>query len=478
MEDEKIDKKEVFSERELKKSEENSLRDAASVSATAGFGDSYINAYAIALKAAPATIGLLTSLPNLIAPISQLFTSKAMETNSRKKIFAYSILYQSLLWIPIIGVSFFFLKGFGFSPIILVFFYTIYIAFGNFAAPAWSSWIGDIIEKEKTGKFFGQRNSVGSITTLIALLMGGFILDFFRWKSNQENYWLFIGFGIIFFLAMSFRLLSRHFVLKQHEPEFKFKKESYFSFIDFIKAAPDRNYGRFAIYIALIVLATNIAGPYYGIYMLRELKFSYIQFMLMMVSSVSATLLFTRLWGNFSDLYGKVNTLRISSLFIPLLCFLWPISILISSPWKFYFLLTTSFIGGAAWAGFNLAAGTFVYDAARPEKRSLCVAYSNVINGFGVFVGSTIGSLLIQYLRISFMNVIMLVSLISGIARYVVSYLMIPTIKEVKIIEGKPDWKEIPLAGQLFNFPILIHNTLISEGKRISGILTKKRKRR
>lgn len=452
----------------------NSLKDAAAVNATAGFGDYYINAFAIAIKASANQIGLLASLPNLLAPISQLYTSRLMERMSRKKIFSIAIFLQGLMWIPIILTGLLYFKGMQHAPLFLVIFYTIYIIFGNFAMPAWSSWIGDLIEKKDISNFFSLRSRIGSVTALVALIIGGFALDFFKNKTEYHGeFLLFAGFAILFFLAMIFRLLSRHYVLKQYEPKFRFKKKYYFSFRQFVKEAPKRNYGNFALYSALIVMATNVAGPYYSLYMLRNLQFSYIQFMLTMVASTVGTFFFMPLWSKFSDQYGNVNTLRISGFLIPLMCFFWPISVFLLMPLKFYFLLGTSFFGGFAWAGFNLASASFVYDAATPERRSLCVAYSNVLNGLGVVLGTTIGGLLISALKISFIDVIMFVSLVSGIARYGVSFLMVSRITEVREIEKEPTLRVVPLFSQLINIPLYAQNLIIVMGG-IPRIIIKK----
>lgn len=446
-------------EQKKKKARENSLKDAVCVNGTVGFGDSYISAYGIALGASPIEVGLLTSLPNLVGPLSQTLTSKAMLKTSRKRVFSTSILLQSLTWVPIALLPIFFFRDIKYAPFLLVIFYTIYAAFGNFAAPAWSSWIGDLVPKKEIGRFFGKRNSLGSVSALITMVLAGLILNFFRKSAVfKENQTVFLGFGIIFFLAMICRLLSRHFVLKQHEPEFRFQKAHYFSFLRFVKSAPKRNFGRFAISIALVLLATNIVAPFYAIYMLKDLEFSYLQFMLINVFATIATFLFMPLWGKFTDDYGNVNTLRITSFMTPVVCFLWPLSLFLSPPFHFYFLLLTNFFAGFAWAGFNLAAGSFVYDATTPEKRSLCVAYSSILNGIGIVIGASLGGFLVSHIKVSFMNVIMLVSLMSGIVRYIVSSLIIPKVKEVRIVEAKPAWEAIPLFSQILALPVYIQN--------------------
>jgi MFS family permease len=447
----------------LERSRKYSLKDSAAVNINVGLGENYISAYAVALNASPTEIGLLTSIPNLIAPLAQLATSRSMQKNSRKQVYSRAILIQSLLWLPIIFISFLFLHDLKQAPMLLVIFYTVYALFGNFAAPAWVSWMGDLIDPKEAGKFLGLRNKIGGITALISMIIGGVALDLFKAQADLTSkvYISFIGFGIIFFLAMLFRLLSRHFVLKQHEPNFKFERDSYFSFLQFIKKIPKSNFGKFSLYVALIVLATNIAAPYFTLYMLKDLNYSYVQFMIISVASAVATFVFISKWGKFADKHGNIQMLKITSLLIPIICFLWPVgAYFVPEPFKFPFIIAINFFSGYAWAGFNMAAGNFVFEAATPQRRGLCSAYSSVMNGVAVFLGATIGSVLISKVNISFMSIILFVSLISGVARYLVFFIMRKSIKEIREVK-KAHWKVIPMASDLYNLQQYITNGIL-----------------
>jgi MFS family permease len=452
--------------KQIEDSKKNSLKDAAFVNGTVGFGDNYISSYQadkLALNASASEVGLLTSIPNLIAPLAQLVTSKLMEKHSRKKIFSIATLIQSLAWLPIISISFFFLKGIEYAPLLLITFYTVYALFGNLASPAWVSWIGDVVENKGSGEFFGKRNKIGGIAALISLILAGLILDVFKSRTEitRQTYFIFIGFAIIFSLAMIFRLISRHFVLKQYEPHFRFERENYFSFFQFVKKIPERTFGRFSLYIALVVLATNIAGPYYGLYMLNNLKLSYTQIMILSVYSSLATFIFISKWGKFSDKHGNIHTIRISAMMIPLICFIWPAAVyLVPKNYQFYSLIIANFISGYAWAGFNLAAGNFVFESSTPQRRGLCSAYSSVLNGVGVILGTTIGSILIAHVKLPFIDVIMFVSLVSGIARYLVSIIMLKSIKEVREVE-KPHLKMVPMASDIYNLQTFVRKGLL-----------------
>src|SRR3989338_11584143 len=80
-----------------------SLKEASSYSLMDGFGLRYITPYALALQLSRLQIGLLSSLPALLANFSQIFTPKLMEKHSRKKIVFLGMFLQSLMWLVLIG---------------------------------------------------------------------------------------------------------------------------------------------------------------------------------------------------------------------------------------------------------------------------------------------------------------------------------------------------------------------------------------
>ena len=173
-------------------------------------------------------------------------------------------------------------------------------------------------------------------------------------------------------------------------------------------------------------MATSISGPFFAPYMLKDLQFSYITFtMINLVISAVATLLFMPLWGAFIDKYGCVKTLQITAYLVPIIPLLWLVSPSIS------LLVSIQILSGIAWAGFNLAAGNFTYDAVTRPRMGLCVAYTATINSVGIFLGAVIGGLLASFTTIS-MNIYFFVFVVSGLARLAVTVLFLPKIKEIR----------------------------------------------
>ncbi|MCL4358320.1 MAG: MFS transporter [Patescibacteria group bacterium] len=434
-----------------KKSLFYSLKEAITTNFSLGLADNYFGAYAIALRADVTVIGLLTSLPNLIGPLAQIWTSNLMKFFSRKKIFITAVLIQILFWLPIIFVSYLYLHDDQSIYLLLIAFFLAYAFLGNLAQPAWVSWMGDLVEPKQLGRFFGFRNSLASLAALVGIVLGGFVLDLFKFNLGRQE--IFIGFGLIFFVGMLVRFISLYFISRQFEPKFIFERSDYFSFWSFLKKSSSNNFGRFSIYVALILLTANVAGPYYVIYILRDLKFSYLEFMLINLVGLLATFLTMPFWGRLGDHFGNVGILKLTGLLTSLPALLWFFTIFLSKIVSFYFILTISFFGGFLWAGFNLAAGNFLYDSVTPKRRSLCSAYSSIFNGLGIVVGTLIGSFTINYFPFRFFNLIMVVSFISGVLRLFVGLFMFPLVQEVRPIEKGIVFNFNSFATQIFRQP-------------------------
>jgi len=265
---------------------------------------------------------------------------------------------------------------------------------------------------------------------IVCMIIAGFVLDYFK-----QTY-LFMGYIVIFTIAFLGRLVSSVYFLKQYEPEFKPDKKAYFTIFQFIKKMAFNNFGRFVLFYTLMMFAVNIAAPFFAVYMLKNLGFSYTAYMAIILSSAVSSLIFMPVWGKFSDIYGNLKTMRLTSRLIPLVPFLWIISIYIflyNSAFVIPYLIVIELFSGIIWAGFNLAAGNFIYDAVSRERMAICTSYFNIISGIGLLVGALLGGFIASFSFSLFgLDRILIVFLLSGIARYLVHASMASKIEEVR----------------------------------------------
>lgn len=419
----------------VQKALKTSIKEGVAYSIMEGMGLRYITPYALLLGASNKIIGFLTSIPQIASAIIQLFSLRILGGKiSRKKLSFWGALLQAIFWLPIISLEFFYFvlnKRGPMIPIALIGFYTILVAAGSIFAPAWSSWMKDLVDEKTRGSYFGKRNRIVGFASLSSMVVAGYLLDVFK-KINAYS-----GFLLIFSIAMISRFISAFLLKQQHEPPFKSHKSYYFTLWEFIRIMPQSNFGRFTAFVNLFTFSVSIASPFFAVYMLKYLKLSYLQFTLVNFASSIASLLSMPLWGKLGDRYGNLKIVKTTSSLIPLVPAMWALTTFVKSNFVFFILLLIELYSGFLWAGYNLSSSNFVYDAVTRQKLPICVTYYNILNAVMTFIGATIGGFLASYniLRnISAGNIIQ-VFIISAIFRFLSAIIILPHVKEVKKVE-------------------------------------------
>ncbi len=415
-----MQKEEIKKEQALKVS----IKEGSAASSSVALGDNYVSLFALALKAQPFTIGLLSAIAGILGPLAQLFSNRLMQNSSRKNIVRRFAFLQAILWLPLAIIAFLYWKGIeSFMVPLTVISYALIVIAGGLVYPAWFSWMGDLVSQKERGKYFSKRTRITESIGLVIFLISGLVLDIFK-----TNGLVLIGFALFFILASTARFISFYFFTKQYEPKFKLQKKEYFSFFSFIKRMD--NYGKFAVAYALFNFAIMVASPFFAVYMLQELKLSYTFITLITLSSSLFYLIFTPFVGKFSDRFGNRNLFYFASILFAINPILW---IFIKNPWGLIFL--PQLIVGLANAALIISIMNFTYDSVSPQHRGLCVAYTNILSGIGVVLGSLLGGILLNFVHFSFAAPFVIVFSLAAILRLAIPLFFIRHLKEVKKVE-------------------------------------------
>jgi MFS family permease len=408
----------------IRKSLKYSVTDGGFHAAMLGCGESFFVAFAVFLKASNIQIGLLGSLPLLIGSLSQLLANTCIRfMKSRKSLVSSAALSQALMHIPIVLVFFF---GQFRVPLLIVF-VCVYYVFGMILGPAWNSWMGELVDEKKRGSYFGRRSKITGSSTFAATLLAGYILHMFTNGTHSQ----YAGFVLIFMLAAAFRITSFAFLKKKYEPPYEVPPRNEFGFVEFIREARHRNYGKFVLYLCFMNFSVYLAAPFFVPYMLKDLHFDYLMFTIINAAAIVTKFLSMPVWGKASDQFGTRKILALTGYLMPLVPVLWVFS------GNVFYLITIQVYSGFIWAGFELASFNFVFDTTTPQKRATSVAYYNVLNGMCIFAGAVIGGLMVKYNNL-FWSKYFFVFILSCIMRYAVSYVFIPKLREVRAVDAIP----------------------------------------
>jgi len=442
-------------ERQVSKSLKYSIVDGSAYSAMLGLTQDYIVPFALALKATVLQVGLLSSIPNLTMALSQLGAPRLAErAGSRKRLILPVVFLHALMWVPILLIPHLFP---GEKIWWLIGFLTLSTVLGSLGNPAWGSMMADLVPEKMRGRYFGFRGKICGLVTLVFFFVGGATLHF-----STAN--IFLGFSLLFGAAMVFRLISWYLLSKMHEPALSNEKTEHYSTQGILKDLGSSNLGRFIIGVSLMNFATNLAGPFFAVYMLRDLKLDYLTYVAIIATATMGNLTFMTFWGRRADRAGNIKVLKVTSVLVPLIPLLW-----IGSH-QLYYLVPVQILSGFAWAGFNLASANFVYDASAPEGRMRYIAVFNAMNGSAICLGALLGGCLAAYLPPLLGYNLLTLFLISGLLRGLVAAMFLRRISEVRqvpetstaeLLFGRPSFVQAKSSGewQPVSYPVFAFKT-------------------
>ena len=401
----------------------------------AGLTQNYITPYALAMDATTTQIGFLTAIPYLAMILMQLIAPTLTErAGSRKRFILAGAFMHSLIWLPILLIPFIFHTH---QVWWLILFVTLCVAFDSMGNAPWNSMMADLVPEQVRGRYFSFRTRISALVALVLSFAAGGILQLLT-----KN--IFLAFSMIFAGALISRFFSAWFLSQMIEPPVVASKSKQASILQLSRTLSSTNIGKFIVFNALLIFTTNLASPFFSVYMLSDLKFNYLTYFIATAIPTLITLLCIPFWGKIVDRNGNVKVLRVTMLFIPLLPILWLVS---KSP---YYLCGVQVLSGFAWAGCNLAVSLFLYVATRAENRTRYIALNNVLMFSGVSLGALLGGILAPHVPLILMNNLLTIFLISGVARILVVLIFLPRISEVRPV-AEASVSEILFGGPQFS---------------------------
>jgi len=423
---------------------EQGLRDAAFQAAAQGGGENYFSAFALLLHASPFQIGILSALPQLVGMISQLSSVKLLQyLRKPERLVVLGGWGQALSWVPLLALPLL-LPSHG--PWMLIACAILYFAFGHATAPAWNSLLIELTDPDTRGTYFAQRARITALVSFLALGAAGTILTMGQaWGMS----WL--GFVLIFLGAASARLGATRCQARVAARTASHGIDAPQGFRHFLthRATPD--FRRFILFSGLVHWAVLISGPFFVIYLLRDLHWTYLHYAGWMAASILGQFTTLKPWGQFGDRYGNKNMLLVTAFAVPVL----PMAYLVSE--QYLYLLGVNFFGGIVWAGLSLGLQNYVFDSLRPEERTRGVALANAMNaigwGLGALTGSWLATVVPTHLRLAFWDLtpasnLPFVFFLSGLLRLAIAIGMLGRFGEPRRLESTPHGelvKELPL---------------------------------
>lgn len=261
-------------------------------------------------------------------------------------------------------------------------------AISQFTNNAWLSWMTDLVPESRRGRYFGVRSTVLSLIGLGASFAAARAMDVFRAHGSEAA-----GFALVFAIVSSLALVSSFIVDRQWEPPSHGESPLPLSALVRLPLAHAGS-RRFLGFLLFWSIATGIAGPFYGVHMLKNLKMSYTGVTLYGAIAIIGGAGAQLAWGRIIDRIGCHRVLRLNQIGVALLPLLW----LFATPNFLLPIWIDAFFTGLFWPGFTLAQFNMTLLMAPRENRSAYLAMQTVVVGGAGFVAALLAGTLADVL--------------------------------------------------------------------------------
>lgn len=346
------------------------------------FVANFTNPFALALGATNTQMGILSSITNLAAALALLPGARLDERiASRKRIVVWGSFVHRLLLIAIALLPLLFNGGAIYVFVALVALRQFFVQLGY---PAWSAFTADLVPARIRGRYFGARNIGLGLAALIFTPIAGGLAELIGLPQGYQT-----GFIIAALIGFGSTLVFRSIPEPPRSRSAELAQASLKQPLRALLAA----HPRFAAFSAVAVLwnlSIMVAGPYFSVYIVRNLAASPIQIGLLAAANSLTNILGQRVWGRLNDRRGAAWVMAVTGLLIPLIPAFYAVA-----PNAWYLLAVEAF-SGFLWSGYSLASFNLMLGLAPADQRARFTAVYQIAVFSASFVGPLLGTLLVS----------------------------------------------------------------------------------
>jgi predicted MFS family arabinose efflux permease len=193
------------------------------------------------------------------------------------------------------------------------------------------------------------------------------------------------GYRLVFLLAAGARTLSAALLAASPEPRFRGLTDAPQT-ARFLATTRGARAWRLLGTGAALQLVVYVASPYFGPFMLEELRFSYVEYMASSISVVAAKACLLPAWGRLVDAHGARQAYTLAALLVAVvpLPWLWARGLL--------WIVPAQAFSGFSWAGYEVSYFSTMLDSSTKRTRPYLFALQNACNGPSQLLGGLLGA--------------------------------------------------------------------------------------
>ncbi len=353
-------------------------------------GGVFLAAFALALGASNAAIGLLAAIPPL-TQLTQVPATWLIERyGQRKRIAFLGAALSRIFLLAVAAIPFLASRGAGLA--LLVFLLVMYGSLGAIGGCGWNSWMRDLLPERRLGRVFGTRMALASAVGIPLSLGAGLALD--AWGAAHPEQKL-AAYAALFVAGCAIGLLGLLFIAIIPDCPMAPREGKVRLLRRLREPLADANFRNLLRFSASWNFATNLAAPFFTVYMLSRLGLSLSWVMGLTVAGQVANLASLRLWGKFADRFSNKSVIAACGPLFLVAILLWTFT---TRPGPYALTLPLLFaihvMMGVATAGVNLALGNIALKLAPRGEATAYLATNGILVSLAAGVAPLLGGLL------------------------------------------------------------------------------------
>ena len=358
----------------------------------------YLAAFALALGANNLQVGIVSAVPfaSLVVQLPAILLIERFRV--RKAIGLPAWLLAQLLMVPVAAVPFFMDVPSSLAVTTVIFL----LAFRGLFAPmwitAWMSWMHDLVPPRLLGGYYGRRLAASTAALAVLGLGASFYINWWEGQAapGQEA----LGYSFFFIAgALTLGIIGPIMVTRAQEPLMPAAPETRQSPISTLtEPLRDNNFSQLLRFLWVWGVASNIAIPFFVVYMLTDLDLELPVVMGMVVLSNVTHVLFVRVWGPMADRVGSKTVMSLSASLFLLVFLGW---IVVAHTEKHVLtmpllIMLNAFVG-IARGGIFLTINTLSLKIAPEQKATAFLGVASIAAYVSMGIGPVIGGYLADF---------------------------------------------------------------------------------
>lgn len=359
---------------------------ATSMTITTLVSNAYLSGFLQSLGISTVLNGIISAIPTLLSVSQPLGAALAQNIKKRKPFvstgaFVHRLMFALMFLVPL------FIQNPGARIAVATALFISAHFISAFINPAATNWLISLIPQKVRGKYFSIRELYSLVTVSAVTILVGFLLDYFKNSGNQTGG--FVSLGVIIAILTIINLLSLSKAMEPESVEQRTQGEGLLKTAKMVFA--EKTFRPILIMSIIYNLGVQISIPFQGIYVVGELKISYMMISILTFACSIQKALIIKKWGRYADKTSWANVCKKSLALIAVAHILNFFLVPTNAAWLYPI---NCLIASSGWAAVGMAMINVQYDYAPLKGRTMyigiCAAATGVIGFSGVFIGSFI----------------------------------------------------------------------------------------